>query len=200
MTSTDRPARGRQPSDPQAERLRVARIGKPHGVRGEVTVQLFTDEPETRLAPGEALIRQPGRDTADRETPALTVRTQRWNKDICLLGFEEITDRNAAEALRGSMLHIEVSDDSHHDDEGWYTHQIAGLRCFSGRQRDRGTVLGTAEEILSGPAQDLLVVRVPDGEEVLVPFVDELVPEIDPEVGRIILTPPEGLFPQDQQR
>lgn len=196
--STYRPARGRQPRDPQAERLRVARIGKPHGVRGEVTVQLHTDEPEVRLAPGAVLLRRPGRDTADRDTTSLTVRTQRWNKDICLLGFEETPDRNAAEALRGSVLHIEMSAAGTQDQQGWYSHQIAGLPCVSGRERDHGAALGAAEGILTGSAQDLLVVRTPAGEEVLVPFVEELVPEVDPAGRRIVLTPPEGLFPEER--
>ncbi|WP_261623648.1 ribosome maturation factor RimM [Nesterenkonia marinintestina] len=195
--STDRPPRDRRHSDPQAQRLRVARIGRPHGVRGEVTVQLFTDEPETRLAPGAELTRTPGRDTEDRGTTTLTVRTQRWNKDICLLGFEEVADRSAAEALRGSQLHIDVADDH---DEGWYSHQIAGLSCLSGHEHDRGESLGTAEEILPGPAQDLLVVRTPDGGEVLVPLVQELVPTVDPAAGHIILTPPPGLFPAEDPR
>lgn len=195
--STERPHEGRRTSDPQAQRLRVARIGRPHGVRGEVTVQLFTNDPAARLAPGAELIRTPGRDTVDRKTPTLTVRTQRWNKGICLLGFEEIADRGAAEALRGSQLHIDVAE---HPDDGWYTHQIAGLRCLSGSEQDRGAPLGTAEEILSGPGQDLLVVRTPDGEEVLVPFVEELVPEIDLAAGRILLTPPQGLFPSGDGR
>lgn len=182
-------------SDPQAlsdstERLRVARVGRPHGVRGEVTVQLFTDEPEDRLAPGAVLIRTPGRDTVDQGTARLTIATQRWNKRICLLAFSEVTDRSAAEALRGSLLHVEVTAEPQDEGEGWYSHEIAGLRCLGPDDED----LGTVRELITGPAQDLLVVDSPDGTEVLVPFVEEIVPMIDAETRVVRLDPPAGLF------
>lgn len=173
-----------------AQRLRVARIGKPHGIRGEVTVQLFTDEPEIRLAPGSVIIRQAGKDTADRTTSTLTIVSQRWNKSICLLGFEETPDRNAAEALRGSVLLADIVDNDD-EDEGWYSHELEGLSCVSAQ----GEPLGVVVELITGPAQDLLLVRTPSDDEVMVPFVEEIVPQIDTEAGRLTLTPPEGLFP-----
>ena len=182
-------------SDPQmstsnGERLRVARIGKPHGTRGEATVQLFTDEPAERLAPGARLIREPGRDTQDTATTALTVSSQRWNKQICLLGFEEINDRNAAEALRGTVLYVDVAEEAGEDDR-WYSHQLEGFTCLA----PNGEPLGDVVELVTGPAQDLLVVAPADGDDVMVPFVDELVPEIDAEARTIRLDPPAGLFP-----
>jgi len=182
-------------SDPQkpagtGERLRVARIGKPHGIKGEVTVQLFTDEPAERLAPGAQLIREPGEATEDTTSTTLTVRTQRWNKKICLLGFEEISDRNAAEALRGSVLFVEVAAEASEDDQ-WYSHQLEGFSCADAAGRD----LGTVAELLPGPAQDLLVVDTADGEQVMVPFVEELVPQIDAAARTVRLDPPAGLFP-----
>ncbi|WP_150459955.1 ribosome maturation factor RimM [Nesterenkonia ebinurensis] len=180
-----------QVTSAQEERLRVARIGKPHGIRGEVTVQLYTDEPAERLAPGETLIRQPGRDTEDQTTTPLTVVSQRWNKSICLLGFEQIRDRNAAEALRGSMLYVDVPAEPEDADEGWYSHELEGFTCLGADGRDYGVVI----ELRTGDAQDLLMVKTLSGDEVMVPFVAELVPEIDAEARRITLTPPEGLFP-----
>ncbi|WP_300343077.1 ribosome maturation factor RimM [Nesterenkonia sp.] len=181
---------GPQARPDHGERLRVARIGKPHGIRGEVTVQLFTDEPAERLAPGSQLIREPGRDTQDRTTSVLTVSRQRWNKQICLLGFDEIADRSAAEALRGSVLYIDVSSDQE-DEEGWYSHELEGMVCVDAA----GRKLGVVAELITGPAQDLLVVTTEAGEEVLVPFVEAIVPHIDPGSRQIRLTPPEGLFP-----
>lgn len=193
-------------SDPQmppsqGERLRVARIGKPHGIRGEVTVQLFTDEPTERLAPGAVLLREPGLPSAETEPSGetrgesaelgtLTVASQRWNKKICLLGFEEVPDRNAAEKLRGTILFIDVVD--HDDDEeGWYSHELEGFRCIS----DQGVELGTVSALLTGSAQDILVVTSQSGEEVMVPFVDDIVPEVNSKDRLITLTPPAGLFP-----
>jgi len=182
-------------SDPQAlpdsaDRLRVARIGKPHGIRGEVTVQLYTDEPEQRLASGEVLMRIAGTDTPDRITTLLTVTRQRWNKSTCLLSFREVTDRNGAEALRGSTLFVEVPTEDDSDEEGWYSHELVGFRCVD----LQGQNLGTLKELLTGSAQDLLVVTALSGEEVMVPFVEEIVPEVDVKNQRILLDPPAGLF------
>ncbi|WP_022873486.1 ribosome maturation factor RimM [Nesterenkonia alba] len=191
MAQTEYRTGPQEPSD-QGERLRAARIGKPHGVRGEVTVQLFTDDPETRLAAGVQLIREPGRETTDRSTTTLTVASQRWNKHICLLRFEEVTDRDAAEALRGSVLYVTESP----DEEGWYSHQLEGLRCVgTPGESTAGEELGVVVGLLTGEAQDLLVVRTPAGDEVMVPFVEALVPKVNPEAGIIRLDPPAGLFP-----
>lgn len=181
-------------SDPQAppsqvERLRVARIGKPHGVRGETTVQLFTDDPSERLAPGSVLVREPGKESADRTSRTLTVSSQRWNKNICLLGFDEVGDRDAAEGLRGSVLFVELPAESEEDDE-WYSHELEGMVCLDAD----GKKLGVVRELITGPAQDLLVVETSGSQEVLVPFVGELVPDIDPESGIVRLDPPAGLF------
>lgn len=182
-------------TDPQAlpdsaERLRVARIGKPHGIRGEVTAQLYTDEPEQRLAPGAELIRTPGAQTLDRSTTTLTITRQRWNKNIALLSFAEISDRDSAEALRGSTLYVAVPALEDTDEDGWYSHELTGFSCVDAA----GQPLGTLKELLTGAAQDLLVVTSGSGEEVMVPFVEELVPEVDVENRRIVLTPPAGLF------
>lgn len=194
--STDRSDGQRRDDDPQAstptaERLRVARVGKPHGVRGEVTVQLFTDDPEHRLAPGAELLRTPGQHTPDRETSTLTVTSRRWKKAICLLGFAEVDGRDAAEALRGSMLHVEVPAETEDPDEGWYSHQIAGFACVDAE----GTTLGRVLHLVTGAAQDLLVVVDESGEETMVPFVEELVPEVDAARRVVTLDPPDGLFP-----
>ncbi|PRZ18866.1 ribosome maturation factor RimM [Nesterenkonia sandarakina] len=182
-------------TDPQAlpdsaERLRVARIGKPHGIRGEVTAQLFTDEPEERLAPGSVIIRIAGDQTVDRITTLLTVTRQRWNKSVALLSFREINDRDSAEALRGSTLYVEVPMEEDSDDDGWYSHELAGFACVD----SAGEPLGTLKELITGSAQDLLVVTATSGEDVMVPFVEEIVPEVDVENQRIVLTPPPGLF------
>lgn len=181
--------------DPQAlpdsaERLRVARIGKPHGIRGEVTAQLFTDEPQERLAPGSVIIRIAGDQTVDRITTLLTVTRQRWNKSVALLSFREINDRDSAEALRGSTLYVEVPMEEDSDDDGWYSHELAGFACVD----SAGEPLGTLKELITGSAQDLLVVTATSGEDVMVPFVEEIVPEVDVENQRIVLTPPPGLF------
>ncbi|MBO1267052.1 ribosome maturation factor RimM [Arthrobacter cavernae] len=164
--------------------LQVARIGKPHGIRGEVTVQVLTDAPGERFVPGTEFVVEPA------SAGPLTVISARWNKDILLLGFEEIADRNAAEAIRGAKLFIETEDiDDEDDDEGWYEHELVGLEARVGSQ-----VVGKVSALNTMPVQDLLVVEGADGKEILIPFVDEIVPEVNIEEGYILLTPPAGLF------
>lgn len=163
-------------------KLQIARIGKPHGIRGEVTVQLFTDVPEDRFGAGAVLMAEPA------SKGPLTVSSARWNKQILVLGFEEVTTRNGAEELRGTQLFIDA-DEPENDDEGWYSHDLEGLKAMvDGRQ------VGTVSELVTGTAQDLLVIAVPGGPDVLVPFVEAIVPDVDVEGGFITLTPPPGLL------
>ena len=132
-------------------KLQIARIGKPHGIRGEVTVQLFTDVPEDRFGAGAVLMAEPA------SKGPLTVSSARWNKQILVLGFEEVTTRNGAEELRGTQLFIDA-DEPENDEEGWYSHDLEGLKAMvDGRQ------VGTVSELVTGTAQDLLVISVPGG-------------------------------------
>ncbi|MDN3482298.1 ribosome maturation factor RimM [Arthrobacter sp. APC 3897] len=173
--------------------LQVARIGKPHGIRGEVTVQVLTDAPEDRFVPGTELTVEPA------SKGPLTVLSARWNKDILLLGFEEVVDRNGAEELRGAMLSVDTDElDDEDDDEGWYEHELVGLKARIG-----GDVVGTVSGLRTLTVQDLLVIDDNEGREVFVPFVEAIVPEVNVEDGYVLLTPPEGLFelnlPEDKQ-
>ena len=163
--------------------LQVARIGKPHGIRGEVTVQVLTDAPEDRFVPGTEFVVEPAK------AGPLTVRSARWNKDILLLGFEEVPDRNRAEELRGARLFVETEELVDSGEEGWYEHELVGLEARVGGQKvGRVTALNTM------PAQDLLVIEDEAGKEVLIPFVEEIVPEVNVADGYVVLTPPAGLF------
>lgn len=163
--------------------LQVARIGKPHGLRGEVTVQLFTDAPEERFEPGAIFRVEPA-----AQGP-LTVSSARWNKEILVLGFEEVPDRNAAELLRGAKLFIESDETADDDGDAWYEHELVGLEARVGSD-----VVGRVTGLRTMTVQDLLIIERSDGEEILVPFVEEIVPEVDVEAGFVLLTPPEGLL------
>lgn len=163
-------------------RLQVARIGKPHGIRGEVTVQVLTDAPEDRFAPGAVF------EVEDATLKTLTVEGARWNKEILLLAFAEILDRNGAETMRGAKLFIDT-DEVEDDSEGWYEHELVDLEA---RVADK--VVGKITALRTGNVQDLLVVKSVEGDEVYVPFVESIVPEVNIEGGYILMTPPEGLF------
>jgi 16S rRNA processing protein RimM len=173
-------------------RLVVARIGRPHGIRGEVTVEVRTDTPDERFVPGAVLdVTAPGRSAAPRpELPGqLTINGVRDHNGTLLLTFAEVTDRNRAEVLRGALLEAEVADASDEPD-AWYDHELVGLRAES----PDGAVLGEVTDIEHAPAQDLLTVRRPDGQERLVPFVSAIVPTVDVAGGRLVVVDPGGLL------
>ncbi|GAA4910684.1 16S rRNA processing protein RimM [Nonomuraea thailandensis] len=164
--------------------LVVGRIGRPHGVRGDVTVEVRTDDPELRFAAGKPIATDP----ADRGP--LVVAGRRWHKGVLLLAFEGVTDRDAAEELRGTMLVIDSSEVTPSDDpDEFHDHQLIGLSV----RTVAGEPVGEVEDVLHH-GQDLLVVRRQGQEDALIPFVRELVPEVDLEAGRLVVDPPEGLL------
>ncbi len=158
----------------------VARIGKPHGLKGEVTVRVHTDEPEQRFTPGAVLRTDP----ADRGP--LTLRSARIHRDIWLLAFDEAADRTAAEALRGTKLLSQAQE----SDDAWYEDELVGLAVVTVGGASVGTVTGLHER----PAQDLLEVALDGGGTAYVPLVAQLVPEVDLDAGRVVIDPPPGLL------
>lgn len=167
----------------------VGRIGKPHGIRGEVTVDVRTDEPERRFAEGAELRAQPPKGSASRLT-SLTVRGVRWHQGVMLAAFEELTDRDTAEAARGIVLHASIPRDERPEDpDEFYEHQLVGLSAYD----ERGTRLGEVTRLVHGGAQDLLSIRTADGRDALVPFVSALVPEVDLAGGRVVVADRPGL-------
>lgn len=169
--------------------LVVARIGRAHGIRGQVSVEVRTDEPELRLAPGAVLMTDPP------SAGPLTIASGKVHSGRLLLTFEGVADRNGAEALRNVLLIAEVDpDELPEDPEEFYDHQLIGLDVVLAD----GTEVGEVREIAHLPSQDLLIVRRADGREVMVPFVEEIVPEIDLEEQRVVITPPPGLIDPDE--
>jgi len=163
----------------------LARIGKPHGLRGEVTVQLHTDDPETRFAVGTVIATEaePG-SGVPRE---LTVASTRVHNGVWLITFEEIPDRTGAESLRGTRLVLPESDPQA-EDEAYYEEDLVGLEA-----RDTtGALVGTVSGLEIGPAQDRLVVTLTDGVTAYVPFVRRFVPTVAED--HVVLDPPAGLF------
>ena len=175
--------------------LVVGRIGKPHGIRGEVTVDVRTDEPDRRYVAGTALQAEAPRGSAFPHQ-ALTVGRTRWHQGTLLVTFEELGDRNAAEAARGVVLKAHVSaDEVPEDPEEYYDHQLVGLGAYD----VDGTLLGEVVGLFHG-AQDILRIRTTDGREALVPFVSALVPEVDLAGRRVVVADRPGLvtpFPDD---
>ncbi len=178
--------------------LLVGRIGKPHGIRGEVTIDVRTDEPERRFAVGAVLKTEPPRGSVVRPG-TLTVARTRVHQGTWLVSFVDFTSRNDAEAARGTLLRVTVSaDEVPEDPEEFYDHQLIGLAVVD----TEGTPLGTLTAVAHGAAQDLLTVRTPDGRDALVPFVAALVPEVDLAGGRLVVADRPGLVrpaPEDEE-
>jgi len=169
--------------------LVVGRIGRPHGIRGEVSVEARTDEPDRRFADGAELdVRAPR--AGDGVPATLTVAGSRWHSGRLLVRFAQLADRTAAEAARGWQLTVPLDPaESPEDPEEFYDHQLVGLRVEDGD----GVVRGVVTAVVHGGGQDLLQLEV-DGRDVLFPFVHELVPVVDVRGGRVVVDDRPGLL------
>ncbi len=165
--------------------LVVGRIARPHGIRGEVVVEVTTDEPASRYVPGVAMATEP--ETAG----PLTIESVRPHQGRLIVAFDGVFDRDGAEALRGVRLCVDSADIAPPEDpDEFHDFQLVGLSAVSTDGADLGEVVGVEH----GPAADLLVLRRPDGAKALVPFVRAIVPTVDLTARRVVLTPPDGLF------
>lgn len=165
--------------------LVIGRIGRAQGVAGEVTVQLRTDDPETRFAPGAVLRTDPA------ERGPLTVQAARARLGGLVVAFAGVVDRAGAEVLRGTMLVVDAASlPALTDPDEFYDHQLVGLAAVL----PDGTALGAVREVLHPPGTDLLAIRDDAGTERLVPFVRAMVPTVDLAAGRLVVDPPDGLL------
>jgi 16S rRNA processing protein RimM len=165
--------------------LVIGRIAKAHGIGGEVSVDVRTDDPDHRFAVGRAL------DTEPAQQGPLTVEATRWHSGRLLVRFVGVNDRSAAEALRSTLLVVDSSTSAAPDDDDeFWDHDLLGLDAVLAD----GTLLGQITDVLHPPGSDLLVVGRSGGAELLVPFVSEIVPSVDLESRRVVITPPDGLF------
>ncbi|MDO9381193.1 MAG: ribosome maturation factor RimM [Nocardioidaceae bacterium] len=168
----------------------VGRVGRAHGIRGDVTVDVRTDEPDRRFAAGTSL--QASR--AGSTTTTVVVESMRWHSGRLLLHLRGVDDRNASEALGGHELAVQVdAAERPEDDEEYYDHQLVGLTAVD----VDGVVVGTVTAVLHLPAQDTLAITRDGGAEVLVPFVLDLVPEVDLAAGRLVVADVPGLLDPD---
>lgn len=184
------------PQQSRNDLLRVCRIGKAQGLKGEVTVQVFTDEPYERFEPGNVLC------TADGEREFVIERARTF-KNRWILLFEESQNRNDAEALNGLELYAPAEDSQELAAENaWYIKDLVGLQARLCEENQLGLTactIGKVVDVLDG-AQSLLKIRLnnpvdDDNKTALVPFVEALVPEVDVDEGYLTIDPPGGLIP-----
>jgi 16S rRNA processing protein RimM len=167
--------------------LVVGRISRPHGVRGELAVDVRTDDPELRLAVGAVLATEPA------AAGPLTVMRARWHSGRLLVTFKGIDDRNGADELRGVLLLVDSAElEDVADPEEFRDHQLIGLAVLG----PDGEHVGDVTDVLHY-GQDLLVVSGSGkraGTEIMIPFVSAIVPEVDLAVGVVRIDPPPGLL------
>lgn len=191
--------------DPQERQLlRVCRIGRAQGLKGEVNVFAFTDEPERRFSPGSRLETKEGR--------VFTVVRSRRYKQRWIVLFEGVDDRNASEALNGTELYVEADPaEELAEEDMWYPSDLIGLEVRmaegNGLGLPAGQVVGRVSDVLDGVAQEQLEITMgtpqagtghpgdEEGLKGLIPFVEPLVPQVDLEAGHITIDPPGGLLP-----
>lgn len=173
-----------RPSEDDQPYLRLATIGAPRGLAGQLRLRLHTDDPESRLAAGTVLTTEPA-ESGPLEVAGLRRIQQHW-----YVTFVGITDRTGAEALRGVLL---LGLPGTAEPEAWYPHELAGLRADHVDGRHIGEVTG----LRHAPGHDLLMIKETAGGTTAVPFVSALVPEVDVPGGRVVLDPPRGLLAAD---
>jgi 16S rRNA processing protein RimM len=171
--------------------LVVGRVAKAHGIAGEVVVDIRTDDPAARFAAGNTLRGRPRRGGAERPFVVESVREHGGRLLIRLTGVE---DRNAADALRGTLFLVDVADLPPIDDpDEYYDHQLEGLTVCT----VSGDEIGVITEVLHTAAGELLAIKRASGAEVLVPFVGAIVTSVSLTDGAVQIDPPDGLLELD---
>lgn len=163
--------------------LVVARIGRAHGVLGEATVEVRTDQPEDRFFIGSVLATEP------ESFGPLTISSVRDHNGTLLLGFEGVSDRNEIEKLRNVLLLADVDIEADSTEDDFHVQQL--LQCEV--STEDGVVIGKVTDVINLPGQDVLAVSYND-REVLIPFVKAIVPTVDIKNRKIVIVPPLGLL------
>lgn len=160
-------------------RLLVGRIGRAHGILGEATIEVRSDDPENRFAVGQKL--------QSDEHGLLTITSRRVHNGILLLGFAGYTDRNQMEKLRNTLLYADVDiNEVREDADDYHVLQLIGCTAFL----ESGEVFGEVTDVINLPGQDLLAIKTSTHES-LIPFVHQLVPIVDVKAKRVVVIPPD---------
>ena len=167
--------------------LVVGRVGRPHGIRGELTVHVHTDDPDLRFAAGSVLATDPA------ARGPLTVSSSRWHSGRLLVMCAGYEERSRAEDLRGTLLVMDSADvAATADPDEFHDYELVGLDVLT----VAGEPVGVVTDVLH-QGQDMLVIQPAPGparDPILVPFVAAIVPEVDVKAGRLVIDPPDGLL------
>jgi 16S rRNA processing protein RimM len=174
-----------QPSTQQPSYLAVGKLHRPHGVHGEMILEVLTDFPE-RLHEGVTLY------VGEKQAPMQLVKVRQNDKSL-LVSFKGYTTPEAVGELRNQLVYVLAADRPPLPDGDYYHHQIIGLQVLS----DQGKTLGIVSEILETGANDVFVIRPKNGPEILVPDTDEVILRIDLEKGEMVIHLLPGLLPEE---
>jgi len=171
----------------------VGRVRKAHGIRGEVLVEVITDAPDAVFASGRRVFAGTAGGDISPSRQELHVRTVRSFNEGLLVGFDEVSERNAAEMWRGRYLLLPAEELPPPDEEEVYLHDLIGMRV----ELVDGMTVGTVSEFYELPqglALDVRRAEPRDDETVLILYDDNTIASVDKERRVIVVTPPEGLL------
>lgn len=166
------------------DRIPAGYVRRAHGIRGDVVVRGMLQDAEHRFVPGAVLL------TNEDEPREFEIVGVRGHQGDYIITFHDVTDRNAADALRGVQFAIDRRDRRKLESGEWWPEDLTGCEVCAGD----GRVVGVIASVITGASQDRIVVETPEGTKGEVPFVAELVPEVDVENRRVVVDLPEGLF------
>lgn len=165
------------------DRICVGRIGAPHGVRGEVRLWAFTEDPMTVMGYGPL-------ETEDASR-TFTIEAMRPAKDHFVARLAGIDDRSKAEALTNARLFVRRARLPQPEDEDTFYHaDLIGLAAMD----PNGSPIGTVLAVHNFGAGDVIEIQPPQGPSVMLPFTKAVVPTVDLQAKRIVIDAPEGSF------
>jgi len=172
---------GSSPSDEPVFVL-IGKFRRPHGIRGEVRMTVLTDFPEL-ISPGQVIY-------AGERYSAYTVREIRWHGGDMLVSLKELPDRTAVEIFRNVMVYMKSEDMPELPEGDYFIHQLVGMEVIT----DQGEKLGTLKEILITGANDVYLVESPEGKELMIPAIEDVVLDINQDSGQILVHIISGLL------
>ena len=176
--------------DKQAPKyLALGKILRPHGIRGEMRMQILTDYPDRFIDELKKIYI--GEKVTDENADAYSLKSARFHKDFLLITLAEINDRNDAETMRGKMVMIDINNAVPLEDGEFYLYQLIGLTV----QTEDKVILGQLQEVIETGANDVYVVKGREFGEILLPAHEETILSIDFEAELITMRLPEGLLP-----
>jgi 16S rRNA processing protein RimM len=153
----------------------IGKFRRPHGIRGEIVMTVLTDFPEL-ISPGKKVF------VGEQHYPYL-VKTTRWHGADLLVSLEELPDRTAVEIFRNIMVYMKAEDIPDLPEGDYYIHQLVGLEVIT----DQDQILGTIKEIIITGANDVYLIESAQGEEILIPAIDQVVLDINQEEGKVLV-------------